>query len=55
MPRADVKPRLIDQQNRVALPTEVLNALGAKSGDYVAFEIDGKSAKLIRVVWSPGR
>jgi bifunctional DNA-binding transcriptional regulator/antitoxin component of YhaV-PrlF toxin-antitoxin module len=53
--RAPVKPRLIDRQNRVALPPEALSALGVKAGDYVTFEIEGKAVKILKVVWSPGR
>lgn len=54
-PCAHILAALIDPQNRVARPPEVLDALGAKAGDFVAFEVDCKSAKLIRLVWSPGR
>lgn len=46
------KPRLIDGQNRVALPPEVLSALGVKSGDYVAFEVKGADVSVHRVKWA---
>lgn len=53
--RKDSKPRLIDQQNRVALPPEVLHALGAEAGDYVLFEVDGRTVRLVKVAWTPSR
>jgi hypothetical protein len=51
--RKELKLRLIDQQNRVALPPEALAALNAKSGDYVSFEINGREVKIIRVSVTP--
>lgn len=45
------KPRLIDDQKRVILPNEVLKALSAKEGDYVAFTIDENGVHLNRVEW----
>jgi bifunctional DNA-binding transcriptional regulator/antitoxin component of YhaV-PrlF toxin-antitoxin module len=47
--RKELKLRLIDQQNRVALPGNVLDALGAKAGDYVSFEISGRDVRVIKV------
>lgn len=45
------KPRLIDRQNRVALPPEVLRALQVKAGDYVSFDIDGAVVRIHKVKW----
>ncbi len=45
------KPRLIDGQNRVALPREVLDALGVERGDHVAFEVSGNRVRLLRATW----
>lgn len=50
-PPSDAKPRLIDHQNRVALPGEVMRALGVRSGDYVAFEIKDGEVRLRKVRW----
>ena len=47
----DSKPRSIDPQNRVVLPPEVMRALGAATGDYVQFEIDGGSVRIHKVRW----
>lgn len=52
---AGPKPRLIDGQNRVALPAEVMAALNVKSGDYIAFEVAGSEIKLHRVRWALDR
>jgi bifunctional DNA-binding transcriptional regulator/antitoxin component of YhaV-PrlF toxin-antitoxin module len=46
------KPRLIDSQNRVTLPGEVLEALGVGIGDYVAFDIKNGIVSLHRVRWA---
>lgn len=54
MPRRatqEPKPRLIDRQNRVALPPEVLKALGVQSGDHVAFDIEGERVTIHKVRW----
>lgn len=48
------KPRLIDRQNRVALPPEVMEKLGVAAGDYVAFHIDAGEVRVRRVKWSLG-
>jgi bifunctional DNA-binding transcriptional regulator/antitoxin component of YhaV-PrlF toxin-antitoxin module len=50
-PTPDPRPRVIDHQNRVALPPEVLRALGVTTGDYVAFEVSGDDVRLQRVRW----
>lgn len=50
---SESKPRLIDQQNRVAIPPEVLEALGADAGDYVVFEVEGGEVRLVKVRWVP--
>jgi bifunctional DNA-binding transcriptional regulator/antitoxin component of YhaV-PrlF toxin-antitoxin module len=47
------KPRIIDTQNRVLLPPEVLEALGAGPGDYVSFQVDGPRASIYKVRWLP--
>lgn len=49
------KPRLIDRQNRVALPPDVLAALKLEAGDYVVFEIEDGKARLHKVKWTPER
>ena len=49
---AEPKPRLIDRQNRVALPTEVMKALEVKAGDYVAFHVEDAIVRLHKVRWS---
>ena len=46
------KPRLIDRQNRVALPPDVLKALDVKAGDHVAFEVNGKVVNIHKVKWT---
>jgi bifunctional DNA-binding transcriptional regulator/antitoxin component of YhaV-PrlF toxin-antitoxin module len=46
------KPRLIDRQNRVALPAEAMQALGVKAGDHVAFEVHGSEVRIHRVKWT---
>lgn len=51
-PEEAPKPRLIDRQNRVALPAEVMKALGVKSGDYLAFDVDGAHVTVHKVKWS---
>lgn len=54
MPRRapqEPKPRLIDRQKRVALPPDVIKALGVQSGDHVAFEIDGERVTIHKVRW----
>lgn len=48
-------PRKVDQQNRVALPNEVLDTLDAEAGDYVAFEITSDGVELVKVKWVPDR
>jgi hypothetical protein len=45
------KPRLIDRQNRVALPPDVLKALSVSSGDHVAFDIEGDRVAIHKVRW----
>lgn len=45
------KPRLIDRQNRVALPQDVLKALDVQSGDHVAFDVDGDRVSIHKVRW----
>lgn len=50
-PPLEARPRVIDHQNRVALPPEVLRALGVGKGDYVAFEVAGEEVRLRRVRW----
>ena len=47
----ETKPRLIDAQNRIALPSEVLQHLGVKAGDYVSLELVGGEVKVRRVRW----
>jgi len=49
------KPRLVDQQNRVSLPPEVLEALQVKAGELVAFSVDGKNVRLHKVLWRVDR
>lgn len=49
---AGPKPRIIDRQNRVALPADVMAVLGVKSGDYIAFDVDGNEVRLHRVRWA---
>ena len=51
-PVSETKPRLIDQQSRVALPAEVLKALSVKRGDYVVFRVDKNEVKILRTKWS---
>lgn len=46
---AEPTPYKIDPQRRVRLPPEVLDALDAKAGDFVTFDIDGSSVKIHRV------
>lgn len=48
----DPKPRLIDAQNGVALPSDVLDALGVESGDHVAFELESGRVTLHKVRWT---
>lgn len=45
------KPRLVDQQNRVALPQEVLDHLQVGAGDFVIFTIDGKNVCVHKAKW----
>ena len=55
MPKAEPwesKPRVIDRQKRVALPSQVLDALGVESGDYLTFTVNGANVSLHRVRWS---
>lgn len=47
----DSKPRSIDPQNRVVLPPEVMRALGASTGDYVTFEVNGADVRIHKVRW----
>lgn len=47
----DVTPRRIDQQNRVALPPEILEVLDAEAGDYVTFEVEGGDVRVVKVKW----
>lgn len=47
----DPRPRQIDAQNRVVLPSEVMRALGVANGDYVTFEIAGGEVRLHKVRW----
>lgn len=42
----DLIPRKIDPQNRIVLPPEVLAELGAKSGDYLGYEIASEGIRL---------
>lgn len=51
-PGTSGKPRMIDQQKRVALPAEVLAALGLDAGDYVVFEVDGNRVSVHKVKWT---
>lgn len=48
---SDSRPRQIDAQNRVVLPSEVMRALGVANGDYVTFEIAGGDVRLHKVRW----
>lgn len=48
---SDPRPRQIDAQNRVVLPSEVMKALGVNTGDYVMFEIAGAEVRLHKVRW----
>ena len=43
------KPRLVDQHKRVVVPKEVLEALGIDSGDYVAFKVENRTARMFKV------
>ncbi|MBI4393900.1 MAG: hypothetical protein HY556_08920 [Euryarchaeota archaeon] len=49
------KPRLIDRQNRVALPSEIMSLLDAAVGDYVYFEVYQGNVTLRKVRWVPER
>jgi bifunctional DNA-binding transcriptional regulator/antitoxin component of YhaV-PrlF toxin-antitoxin module len=48
---SDLIPRKIDPQNRIVLPPEILEALGAKKGDYLGYELsrDGVRLHLVRI------
>lgn len=50
---AEPRPRLIDRQNRVALPPEIMDALSVETGDYVAFEVEDGKVRLYKVRWVP--
>ena len=39
----------LSSKGRITLPREVRKAIGAKSGDTIAYEVDGKVVKLKRV------
>lgn len=47
----NITPRLIDQQNRVALPKEVLEALQVSKGEHVTFQIENGKVTLHKVAW----
>ena len=51
------EPRRIDNQHRIHLPAEILNALDVKAGDYVAFRVEGKEREvaMFKVRWVPER
>lgn len=49
--RQGPRPRVIDPQNRVVLPPEVMKSLGVRVGDHVSFEVDGFEVRLRRVRW----
>jgi bifunctional DNA-binding transcriptional regulator/antitoxin component of YhaV-PrlF toxin-antitoxin module len=46
---AELIPRKIDPQNRIVLPPEVLEVLGAKAGEYLGYELGRDSVTLHRV------
>lgn len=55
MPKVPLdRPRLIDQQKRVALPPEVLRALDVGSGDYVLFRLKGREVHVLKAKWTVG-
>lgn len=45
------KPRIVDGQNRVALPSEVRKALQIGPGDYIMFNIEGKKVVIRKTKW----
>ena len=50
MPRAPTtKPYQLDAKSRVALSPEVRAALGVGPGDFVTYEVDGRTVRIRKV------
>lgn len=47
----DFAPRIIDPSRRLILPEAVLEALGAKPGDYLGFVVEGRTVRLAKASW----
>jgi len=41
--------RQINEKNQVTIPPEILNAIGAKKGDYLNVKVDPRTKKIILV------
>lgn len=50
-PAAQPLPRVIDTQQRVRIPNDVMDALGLEVGDHIGFEVAGDEARIFRVKW----
>lgn len=50
----DRRPRVLDPQNRVVLPPDVVKALGLRVGDFVTFDVEGGEVRIRRVRWVDG-